>query len=84
MLKNILVVDDNEINRKILHNILRKDYQIAEACNGEDALKILWKSHETISAVLLDIAMPVMDGYEVLEQMRKSETLSHIPVIVAT
>ena len=63
MLKNILVVDDNEINRKILHNILRKDYQIAEACNGEDALKILWKSHETISAVLLDIAMPVMDGY---------------------
>lgn len=81
-LKTILIVDDNIINRQILSRILRDDYNIIEAENGEMALSILREKHEIISVVLLDISMPVLDGYEVLRQMRKDLDLVKIPVIV--
>lgn len=82
--KNILVVDDNAINRRILHKILSSDYNVLEAENGEIALSILRKNYESISVVLLDIVMPVLDGYEVLKQMHEDSYLSKIPVIVAS
>ncbi|MEG2185280.1 MAG: EAL domain-containing protein [Cloacibacillus sp.] len=82
--KNILVVDDNAINRRILHKILSGDYNVLEAENGEVALSILRKNYESISVVLLDIVMPVLDGYEVLKQMHEDAYLSKIPVIVAS
>ena len=84
MLRNILIADGNEINRQMLRKILDGEYQIIEVSNGEEALKILHKAHENISAVLLDIVMPVMDGYKVLEKMRAIEELANIPVIVVS
>ncbi|MDD3164263.1 MAG: EAL domain-containing protein [Oscillospiraceae bacterium] len=84
MLKTILIVDDQQINRRILQKILCDQYKILEAENGKEALAILKQPSARISAVLLDLIMPVMDGYGVLEAMRKSPDLSSIPVIVAS
>lgn len=83
-LRTILIVDDNETNRKILSKILQNDYNIIEAENGEVALSVLRKNYEIISVVLLDILMPVLDGYGVLREMRKESNLNTIPVIVAS
>ena len=83
-MRKVLIVEDNEINRRVLRSILSKEYDVLEAENGRDALDILHKKHKMISAVLLDIMMPVMDGFEVLRQMRNNAMLSQIPVIVAT
>lgn len=82
--KTILIVEDNGVNRQILKKILSSDYDIITAANGKICLDILYHKYETISAVLLDIVMPVLDGYEVLEQMRKETRFSNIPVIVAS
>jgi class 3 adenylate cyclase len=79
---HLLVVDDNEDNRYTLkHRLLREGYaNIIEAVNGSEALKIL-RSHD-IDLVLLDVLMPEMDGYQVLEQMQNDDQLRNIPVIV--
>lgn len=82
--KTILIVDDNVVNRRILYKILCADYHVLEAENGAVALEILRAQHACISVVLLDIVMPVLDGYEVLRQMHEDERLSKIPVIVAS
>ncbi|MEG2649442.1 MAG: EAL domain-containing protein, partial [Eubacterium sp.] len=84
MFKTILVVDDNKINRKILVKILSSEYSVLEAENGAVALEILRQNHESISVVLLDIVMPVLDGYDVLRRMHEDAFLSKIPVIVAS
>ncbi|MCI2056478.1 MAG: EAL domain-containing protein [Oscillibacter sp.] len=85
MLKHtILIADDQVINRRILGNLLQNNYNILEAENGEVALKCLHEHADLISAVLLDIVMPVMNGYEVLEAMREDPVLSKIPVIVSS
>lgn len=83
-LKTILIVDDNRVNRKILEKILGADYHVWEAENGREALSILRERYESISVVLLDIVMPVLDGYEVLRQMHADAFLSQIPVIVTS
>ncbi len=84
MARNILVVDDNKVNRLILHKMLSAEYGVIEAENGQEAIDILYSEHQRIAAVLLDIIMPVMDGYGVLEIMEADPTLSQIPVIVTT
>lgn len=81
-LKNILIVDDNRVNRRILGKILGGEYHVLEAENGQEALSVLRENDESISVVLLDIVMPVLDGYEVLRRMRADPLLSKIPVIV--
>lgn len=80
--KRILVVEDNEIQRDMLCDILDNDYQVLEAGNGKEALEIL--DQENISLVLLDIKMPVMDGYAFLNCMREDARFVNIPVIVLT
>ena len=80
----ILIVDDQEINRVILSKMLSEEYQVFQATNGKDALDILNANKDNISAIILDIIMPVMDGYEVLERMNKDKDLSKIPVIVSS
>lgn len=80
--RRILVVDDQSINRKILTKILSENYDVFCAENGEQALAVLRGQNVIISAMLLDIVMPVMDGYAVLEQMESDPQLPHIPVIV--
>lgn len=82
MKKMVLVIDDNYMNRLILKNILDSKYRVLQAENGEEALEILRKEKDNISAVLLDTVMPVMDGYAFLSEKLKDEELVHIPVIV--
>jgi len=80
----ILIVDDQEINRHLLGNILAPDYYLLYAADGKQALSVLRNADKPVSAVLLDILMPVMDGYQVLEAMKADPHLSAIPVLVIT
>ena len=82
--KKILVVEDNELNRAMLVEILSDQYATLEAENGKEALEILRKNRDTICLILLDVVMPVMDGYTFLDIMMRDERLSLIPVIVMT
>jgi CheY-like chemotaxis protein len=83
MSKKILVVDDDAINRKLLIKILeRKGFKSIEASNGVEALEILKK--EPIDIVLLDIVMPVMNGLELLQELRKHPKFVGLPVIILT
>ena len=82
--RKILVVEDNEINRATLCVILSSQYTVLEAENGEQALSLLEKYREGISLILLDIVMPVMDGYTFLKHLKADNRLNSIPVIVTT
>lgn len=81
-MEKILIVDDNELNREILTEMLGEDYRIVEASNGKEALAILNDDAADISLVLLDMVMPEMDGLELLGIMEKNGMLSDIPVIM--
>lgn len=81
-LPQLLVVDDSEMNREILKEILGKEYRILEACDGEEALKMLEQYGTEISLVLLDIIMPKIDGFEVLAYMNRAKWIEDIPVIM--
>lgn len=80
----ILIVDDVELNRAILSELFMKEYEILEAEDGEEALRLIRARREDIVVVLLDIIMPVMDGFGVLEAMRADHLLERIPVIMIT
>lgn len=82
MTKKILVVDDIEINRTLLSEILRDTYQILEASDGEQAIAVLKSKTEEIALVLLDLIMPRVDGYAVMRYMKESDVFSRIPVVV--
>lgn len=78
----ILIVDDSEMNRCILSEMLGADYDILEATNGEEAIKLLRQYKTGISLVLLDLVMPVMDGFGVLSYMNERNWIEDIPVIM--
>ena len=80
----VLVVDDHEINRDLLGMILEDDYEVIFAENGKKALELMQEHAEELSIVLLDLIMPVMTGFEVLEHVKQDEQLKHIPIIVLT
>lgn len=82
--KLVLIVDDQEINRDVLGSILEDDYELLYAENGEEALNIMREKRERLSIVLLDLMMPVLNGFEVLETVRNDELLRQIPIIVLT
>ena len=82
--KLVLVVDDHEINRDSLGVILEDDYEVIYAENGEEALEEMRGHANGLSLVLLDLMMPVMNGFEVLEYVRQDEQLKAIPIIVLT
>lgn len=82
--KTILVVDDLEINRVSLRCIFEEKYNILEAENGKEALRILEQKKEQVDLILLDIMMPVMSGVEFLEYKKKNEHIADIPVIIIT
>ncbi|WP_418667059.1 EAL domain-containing protein [Allofournierella sp.] len=84
MLKTVLIVEDNEINREVLHRLLASEYQVLEAENGQAALDVLQAHYEEIALILLDINMPIMDGYTFLSHIKANSTFSSIPVIVTT
>lgn len=82
--QQVLVVDDFEANRNALRDILCNDYELVFAANGLEALEAMREHADMLSIVLLDLIMPKMNGYAVLEHMRADEQLSRIPVIVLT
>ena len=82
--RRILVVEDQKLNRAVLKEILENDYELVYAENGRIALDIMEREKNDLSLVLLDIVMPVMDGYEVLRIMRKKGLLDDLPVFVAS
>lgn len=85
MIRNsILIVDDEEVNRIILEEILKAEYRVFVAENGKEALSILEKEHACIAAVLLDLEMPVMNGYQFLETALCTPEIEKIPIVVET
>lgn len=79
----ILVVDDNRINRLKLGRALKTEgYEVLEAAGGREALEVL--QSEPIDLVLLDLLMPEVDGFQVLEQMKSDQKTGDIPVIMVT
>ncbi len=82
--RTILIVEDNEINRMMLSELLSSEYMVLEAENGQQALDVLERKKDEISVILLDITMPVMDGYTFLSIAKEDPSLASIPVIVTT
>ncbi len=82
--RKILIVDDEAINREILGNIIQSEYKVIYAENGKEALDKIRSEGSSISLVLLDLLMPVMDGNEVLKAMNEDGIIIDIPVIVLT
>ena len=80
----VLIVDDQEINRDALGIILENDYELLYAENGKEALDTMRAHIDDLVIVLLDLMMPVMNGFEVLEAVRSDEDLKKIPIIVLT
>jgi CheY-like chemotaxis protein len=78
----VLIAEDQKINREILKGILRQDFDVVEAENGQAALEML-KQNPEVSAILLDLVMPVMDGYALLAELRKPP-FNTIPAIAVT
>lgn len=83
-MQKILVVDDSEINRSILADMLGTEYEIIEAEDGVQAVALLQQQSISISLVLLDIVMPKMDGFGVLSAMNQNDWIEDIPVIMIT
>ncbi len=81
-MQRILVVDDAEMNREILRDILEEDYQVELAQDGHQAMEKLQESQGGLAALLLDLHMPGMDGFAVIEGMRKRGWMDHIPVLI--
>ena len=79
----ILIVDDSEMNRDMLNDMLSDDYDIVEAANGEKALSILKEQVYDIDLVLLDIIMPAVDGFGVLDVMKRYHWIDNTPVIIS-
>lgn len=82
--RKVLIVEDNEINREILKETLEDDYDVIEAVNGEEGLNILSQYYKDISLILLDVVMPVCDGFEFLSRQKSDSLLASVPVIVTT
>lgn len=82
-METILIVDDELINRELLAEIFKDKYKTVMAENGEEALYLLARD-KSITAVLLDIIMPVMDGLDVLREMKRSGAVKRIPVFLIT
>lgn len=83
MNKKILLVDDSETDRMILKNILGDEFHIVEAENGYAAVEMIPNMFKDLDAILLDVSMPVMDGFSVLQFMKESN-IDNIPVFLIT
>ena len=80
--QRILIVDDSEMNRIILSEILQDEYDIIEASTGEECLRLLEEYGTGLALILLDIVMPGMDGFGVLDYMNRNHWIEEVPVIM--
>ena len=82
-MKTVLIAEDNPINRELLRELLEiRGYTVAEACNGQEALARVRQAPPDI--VLLDIGMPLMDGYAVVRKLRENPRFTSLPVVAVT
>lgn len=81
--QQILIVDDEEVNRVILRGLFEEEFEILEAENGQEATKMI-EDNSNIVLILLDVVMPVMDGFSVLDYMNNRKMIQQIPVILIT
>ena len=82
--RSLLIVEDNELNREMLCAMMEDRYNVYQAENGKEGLEVLQDHYKDISLIVLDVQMPVMNGYEFLRIVKDDELLREIPVIVAT
>jgi diguanylate cyclase (GGDEF)-like protein len=82
--RRVLIVDDELINRELLGAMLSQTFEIETASNGQEAMMTLTQPDANFSLILLDLMMPVMDGFEVIERCQRDEVLKRIPIIVMT
>lgn len=80
--QKILIVDDSELNRSILADILQDEYEIFEAADGVEAISVIQNHFLELSAVLLDIVMPRMNGFDVISVMNQRHWIEDLPVII--
>jgi two-component system, cell cycle response regulator DivK len=80
--KTILIVDDTDWNRDLLVQLLEEEYTVLQAVDGEQGVKVT--QEEKPDLVLMDLGMPVMDGWEATRRIKASEALQHIPIIAVT
>lgn len=80
----MMIVDDVELNRKILSEMFRGIYTIAEAQNGQDAYDFIKKHYDMIDIVLMDLVMPVMNGFQLMAKLKQDSDLRNIPIIVTS
>ena len=84
MRNKVLIVDDVELNRDILSDMLGEDYDILTASDGRQAINIMNNQIDEISVIILDLIMPDVDGFYVLNIMKERDWMKDIPVIVIT
>lgn len=80
----MLVVDDIEISRKIIIDMFQDEYDIAEAVDGQQAWEYIQENYKDISVVMMDLLMPIMDGYQLLKKVRQDDRTKDIPVVVTS
>jgi two-component system, cell cycle response regulator DivK len=79
----ILIAEDNEINRELLRELLEiRGYSVVDACDGQEALNMIEQTHPDL--LLLDIGMPVLDGFAVIRKIRQNSQLAKLPVVAVT
>lgn len=82
--KTVLVIEDNELNKDLLVAILNHSYEVLTASNGQEGLDIMHKRGDDISLIFLDIQMPIMNGYQFMEEIHREKTHADVPILVAT
>ncbi|HWP56940.1 MAG TPA: response regulator [Candidatus Acidoferrales bacterium] len=80
--KKVLVVDDTEWNRDLIVQLLEDDYEVLQAVDGADAVEKA--AQERPDLILMDLGMPVMDGWEATRKIKANDALKHIPIIAVT
>lgn len=84
--KQIVIIAEDEVDILEMYSVALsgKGYEVLQAKNGKEALEWLEKKSDLVDLILLDIVMPVMDGFETLEKIKKDEKFKNIPIIVST
>jgi len=81
-MKKILVVEDVDVNRDLVVQLLEDEYEVIEAVNGEEAVALAGKERPDL--ILMDLSLPVMDGWEATRQIKGQDELKSIPIIALT